>query len=136
MKKEKFKKEKFKKETYVSKPNPKVYQRAYSKAGSPEIAQHISSIYENKQKKYDEQKAKILTGEKPTKAKYYAGKTLSVVREGMNKLASQRVISRQVLKKNSMVVNVPDFVAPSILGDENRFFKGEMNKEKRSLFFS
>ena len=58
------------------------------------------------------------------------------VREGINKLASQRVISRGVLKKNSMVVNVPDFVAPSILGDENRFFRGEMNKEKRSLFFS
>lgn len=48
----------------------------------------------------------------------------------------EKVVSKQVLKKNSMVVNVPDFKAPSILGDENRFFKGEMNKEKRSLYFS
>jgi len=53
----------------------------------------------------------------------------------LKSMLKERVISRQVLKKNSMVVNVPDFKAPSILGDENRFFRGELNKEKRSLYF-
>jgi hypothetical protein len=53
----------------------------------------------------------------------------------LKSMLKERVISRQVLKKNSMVVNVPNFVAPSILGDENRFFRGELNKEKRSLYF-
>ena len=50
-------------------------------------------------------------------------------------LSRQRVISRQILKKSNMGVNIPDYKAPSILGDENRFFKGEFDKEKRSMFF-
>lgn len=45
-----------------------------------------------------------------------------------------RVISRPVLKKSNIVVNIPDYKAPSVLGDENRFFKGELNKEKRNFF--
>ena len=50
-------------------------------------------------------------------------------------LSRQRVVSRPVLKKSNMGVNIPDYKAPSILGDENRFFKGEFDKEKRSMFF-
>lgn len=54
----------------------------------------------------------------------------------LKEAGKKRVISRQVLKKNSMKVYVPDFKAPSILGDENRFFKSEYEKEKKNLFFS
>lgn len=43
--------------------------------------------------------------------------------------------TKQVLKKNQMTVSIPDYKAPSILNDENRFFKGEMDREKKSMFF-
>lgn len=43
---------------------------------------------------------------------------------------------KSVSKKKETVVTVKEFKAPSILGDENRFFKGEMEETKRSLFFS
>jgi hypothetical protein len=73
-----------------------------------------------------------------------ADKKVSKVVEGVGsmasrlykKLASQRVISRQVLKKNNMQVHIQQKEIPSVLGDENRFFKGELNRERRSLFFS
>jgi len=62
-------------------------------------------------------------------------RTLERTIKGIKKLAKQKAVSRKVLKKKVMVVNVPDYKAPSILGDENRFFRGEFNKEKRGLFF-
>jgi hypothetical protein len=100
---------------------------------------------EEHKKILDSEKKKI--GERESIAKQeqkiYQHSLAGRTEKGINKLvdkihksSSQRVISRGVLKKNSMTVTIPDFKAPSILGDENRFFKGEMNKEKRSLFFS
>lgn len=47
-----------------------------------------------------------------------------------------KAVNKAVLKKNKMSVYIPEYKAPSVLGDENRFFTGEFNKEKRSLFFS
>jgi len=54
------------------------------------------------------------------------------------KAGSQRIISRSVMKKGQMTVTDPqrDYVQPSILGQQDIFFRGELNKEKRSLFFS
>lgn len=52
------------------------------------------------------------------------------------KYMEAKVVSKSVLKKNTMVVNIPDYKAPSVLNDPNRFFTGEFNKEKRSLFLS
>jgi cation diffusion facilitator CzcD-associated flavoprotein CzcO len=45
---------------------------------------------------------------------------------------------RRILKKQVLQVNLgsPDYRAPSVLGDENRFFTGVMEQEKRSMFFS
>jgi hypothetical protein len=79
-------------------------------------------------------KSKIAVGASKVDTRISVG--LERAYQGARKLASQKVVSRGVLKKNSMVVNVPNYKAPSVLGDENRFFKGEMDKEKRSLFFS
>ena len=46
-----------------------------------------------------------------------------------------KVKSKKILKKNKMGVHISEFKAPSILGDDQRFFKGEMNAEKRNMFF-
>ena len=124
----------FKTVKYVSKPSAKDYQKAYKRKSSPEVKKKISEIYSAREKAYYLQQAKIATGDKESKGKYYTKKTLSVIREGLQKAAKQKVTSRSVLKKNSMVINIPDYKAPSILGDENRFFKGEMEKTKRSMF--
>lgn len=52
------------------------------------------------------------------------------------KALKTRMSSKKILKPNKMTVKIEEYKAPSVLGDENRFFKGEYEKEKRSLFFS
>ncbi len=54
--------------------------------------------------------------------------------QGIKKFGKEKVVSRQVLKKSNIGVNIPNYNAPSILGDENRFFRGEFNRERRSMF--
>lgn len=52
-------------------------------------------------------------------------------------LEKERAVkTKSILKPNKMTVKIEEYKAPSVLGDENRFFKGEYEKEKRSLFFS
>jgi len=46
----------------------------------------------------------------------------------------QRVISRKILKPNKIIVHIPDKKIESSWDDENRYFKGQFNKEKRSMF--
>jgi len=43
---------------------------------------------------------------------------------------------KSILKKEQTQVTIPNYKAPSVLGDENRFFKGTMEETKRSMFFS
>ena len=43
---------------------------------------------------------------------------------------------KSVSKKSQASVSIPNYKAPSILGDENRFFNKEMEDAKRSMFFS
>jgi len=52
------------------------------------------------------------------------------------KILKARFSAKQITKSSKLVVSVPDYKAPSILNDPNRFFTGEFNKEKRSLFLS
>jgi hypothetical protein len=54
----------------------------------------------------------------------------------VKKYLEKRMTSKKILKPNKMTVKIEEYKAPSVLGDENRFFKGEYEKEKRSLFFS
>lgn len=77
------------------------------------------------EKVYDKTVGKVdkkLSGKKFQKKVYKALKT--------------RMSSKKILKPNKMTVKIEEYKAPSVLGDENRFFKGEYEKEKRSLFFS
>ena len=52
----------------------------------------------------------------------------------IEKIARTKVTSRRILKKGKMSVHIPEFKAPSILGDTNRFFKNEWEETKRSMF--
>lgn len=52
-------------------------------------------------------------------------------------LEKERAVkTKKILKSNKMTYKIEEYKAPSVLGDEQRFFKGEYEKEKRSLFFS
>jgi len=55
-----------------------------------------------------------------------------------NKLGKRLKKTRRVLKKKQLGVNLgsPNYRSESVLGDENRFFTGTMEEEKRSMFFS
>lgn len=48
---------------------------------------------------------------------------------------NKTITNKPILKKNKMTVTIPNYKAPIILNDENRFFTGTLNDEKRSLFF-
>ena len=48
----------------------------------------------------------------------------------------KKVQSKSILKKEQTQVTIPNYKAPSVWGDENRFFKGAMEETKRSMFFS
>ena len=45
---------------------------------------------------------------------------------------------RRIMRHQRLAVDLGDanYRAPSVLGDENRFFTGHMEEEKRSMFFS
>lgn len=67
----------------------------------------------------------------------------SLKKMGLNLLEKGKVIEKEravktkkILKPNKMTYKIEEYKAPSVLDDENRFFKGEYEKEKRSLFFS
>lgn len=48
---------------------------------------------------------------------------------------SKKVTSKDIIKNQKVIkIKVGNEKAPSILGDENRFFTGSFEKEKRSLF--
>lgn len=55
--------------------------------------------------------------------------------KGIMKSLSKKVTpSKRILKKGQMTVKIPEYKAPSILGDPNRFFKNEWEETKKSMF--
>ena len=92
-------------------------------------------------KKEDETKAKTKLESEKLKAAKFTQKQKDKKAKGwkaLKKEASKRVTYRRVVKKSQASVTIPggsDYRAPSVLNDPNRFFKNELNKTKRSLFF-
>ena len=54
----------------------------------------------------------------------------------VKKYLTKPITAKKILKKNKMQVHIPERKVESVLNDPNRFFTGEFNKEKRSLYFS
>ena len=54
----------------------------------------------------------------------------------VKKYLTKPITAKKILKKNKMQVHIPERKVESVLNDSNRFFTGEFNKEKRSLYFS
>jgi len=52
------------------------------------------------------------------------------------KLLKKKLISKDVLKQDNMTLVVKKSEPHSILGEENKFFKHELEKEARGMFFS
>jgi hypothetical protein len=74
--------------------------------------------------------------EKAIYEKSIAGKSSKLISGLYNKYKDKVVTSKAVFKKNNMQVHIQNREVPSVLNDPNRFFTGELNKEKRSLYFS
>lgn len=47
----------------------------------------------------------------------------------------KKVTSKKILKKSQATVSIPEFKAPSILGDPNRFFQEKKEEVRNNLFF-
>ncbi len=55
-------------------------------------------------------------------------------KEEREKPSKKKMLLKRILKKGQMTVKIPEFKAPSILGDPNKFFKDEFEREKRRTF--
>ena len=69
-------------------------------------------------------------------AQKFASHTKSVLETAGKSLApsKKKLKKRTILKKSKATVNIPDYKAPSVLGDPNRFFKAEFDEAKRSAY--
>ena len=52
----------------------------------------------------------------------------------VKKITIQKITSKKIMKPSQMTVKIPEYKAPSVLGDPNRFFKDEYEQERRNLF--
>ena len=52
------------------------------------------------------------------------------------KKLSKPLVAKSIVKQSKITIHVKQKPVESVWDAENRFFKGEMNREKRSLFFS
>jgi len=57
------------------------------------------------------------------------------IKELADKLGKKKIKVKSTFKERRLVVKIPDTKPERVLSDENRFFKGEFNKEKKRLFF-
>lgn len=72
----------------------------------------------------------------PPKDKTKKSKPKKEKKSILSKTLKQKLQSKSILKKSKKSVTIPDYKAPSVLGDENRFFKGTMEQTKKEMFFS
>ena len=115
------------------------YQSKYTKEEQKELEANIKKKWKReekieekniktKEKKEEKESKKIKKAKEKEwkKTKKYLGKRLSKTRRVFRK------------DKARLHVNLGDanYRAPSVLGDENRFFTGNYEQEKRSMFFS
>jgi len=49
---------------------------------------------------------------------------------------SKKTTSKRLIKKHQATVTIKERPRENILHEENRFFKGEFNKEKKNMFLS
>jgi len=68
--------------------------------------------------------------------KQLASDTASAMETTTKSLApsKKKLKKRTILKKSQATVTVSGKPVPSVLNDPNRFFKGELNEMKRSLY--
>lgn len=119
------------KETYKTKNTPpSIMSREQKEAKLEAIKRRKDKIGEE---------AVLRKQEAKLKERSFSGR----VKKGVNRLLekgyrnlNKRVISRGVIKNSKVTVRIPEYQAPSILGDPNRFFKNEWEETKKSLFFS
>lgn len=69
------------------------------------------------------------------KIKEFVGKNFERIGKKIESLSKQKVVSKRVLKPSQMTATIPNYKAPSVLGDPNRFFKNELEEVKKNLFF-
>ena len=59
----------------------------------------------------------------------------SKIMKVIDKVLTQRLTNKTILKDKQVELKIPEYKAPSILNDPNRFFKSELEETKKSMFF-
>ncbi len=57
-------------------------------------------------------------------------------KETLAKRLSKKITSKRVLKKSQATVTIQERPTENIFHEENRFFKGEFNQEKKNMFLN
>jgi hypothetical protein len=57
-------------------------------------------------------------------------------KESKVSILKQKITAKKIMKKGQMTAKMPAYVPENIWAHKNLFFQGEMNNEKRSLYFS
>lgn len=107
-----------------------------NESGSTKESKQIAEGIISRQEKKSEARAKIRSLAKKIEESKFSNRFANKFDKGISKVARQIVKSRRVLKRNKLQVTIPEREVPSVLGDENRFFKGTYEQEKRSMFLS
>lgn len=71
---------------------------------------------------------------KTKKKKTKIGKMADKAMRQVEKVSKQKVKSKNIMSRKKMSVHIPEYKAPSVLGDPNRFFKNELEQERRNMF--
>jgi hypothetical protein len=125
-------------DTHYAKEKLKWQKEKISIRDNPNISKEQKvAAYDTIDRKLNKEKenANIRQQEAAIEKNSFLGKFSNKLESGARKLATQRVISRRVFKKNNMQVHIPERKVESVLNDPNRFFKNELSQTKRSLFF-
>ena len=122
----------------VKKKTSSVPKNAYRQIVYSKMAEEKRDIAEEKLREKG-----VLVGKKgysPSKLKKEYRK--EKIKEGVDRLAKKigaglkkKVKSKRILRKTRATVRIPEYKAPSVLGDPNRFFKNEMEDAGNSMFF-
>jgi len=79
-------------------------------------------------------------GEKTYTAVDRTSKSISMITEvggkAIKKRPNKKMKSKRITKKSKATLHISNREVPSILGDQNRFFKDEVEEAERALFFT
>ena len=124
-----------KRRIYYEKPSFEKYKKEVSKTEDKNLRKELYKEQKKQEQKYVTQQAQIRLGSIPSKNRERVERIAKNVGKYIDKKLKERVISRKILKPNKIQVHIKERNPENVWEKQNMFFKGNYEKEKRSMFF-